>query len=111
MGCGCAAERTLVALRADPLIVSGRERTAQLYLRGLIELRCGVPETAYELLLRSAARSRERDPRAALDALVLAGEAASFGGDHRLTIELGRHAAAVRVEGTAEQAQLVGLLA
>ena len=96
--------------RADLLIVSGRERAALLYLRGLIELRCGVPETAYELLLRSAARSRERDPRAALEALVLAGEAASFGGDHRLTIELGRHATAVRAEGTAEQAQMVGLL-
>jgi DNA-binding CsgD family transcriptional regulator len=96
--------------RADPLIVSGRERAALLYLRGLIELRCGVPETAYELLLRSAAHSRECDPRIALEALVLAGEAASFGGDRRQTIELGRHAAAVRAESTAEQAQMVGLL-
>jgi DNA-binding CsgD family transcriptional regulator len=96
--------------RADPLIVSGRERAALLYLRGLIELRCGVPETAYELLLRSAAHSRERKPRAALEALVLAGEAASFGGDRGPSIELGRHAAAVRAEEDAEQEQMVGLL-
>ncbi len=96
--------------RADPLITSGRERAALLYLRGLIELRCGVPETAYELLFRSAAHSRERDPQAALEALVLAGEAASFVGDHGPTIELGRHAAAVRAGDTAEQAQIVGLL-
>jgi hypothetical protein len=96
--------------RADPLIVGGRERAALLYLRGLIELRCGVPETAYELLLRSAAHSREREPRAALEALVLAGEAASFGGDRGPTIELGRHAAAVRAEEDPEQAQMVSLL-
>ena len=111
MGCGCAAARALVSLSwADPLITSGRERAALLYLRGLIELRCGVPETAYELLFRSAAHSRERDPQAALEALVLAGEAALFVGDDGPTIELGRHAAAVRAGDTAEQAQIVGLL-
>jgi hypothetical protein len=77
-----APERSISLLaRADPLIVSRPERAALLYLRGLIELRCGVPDTAYELLLRSAAYVRDRDPRAALEALVLAGEAAWYGGD------------------------------
>ncbi len=106
-----APQRSISLLaRADPLIVTAPERAALLYLRGLIELRCGVPDAAYELLLRSAAYVRERDPRAALEALVLAGEAASYGGDPRPTIELGRQAAAVPAEDSAEQEQIVGLL-
>ena len=41
---------------------------------------------------------------------MLAGEAASYGGDPRPTVELGRHAAAVPAEDSAEQEQMVGLL-
>ena len=36
-----------------------------LHLRGLVECRCGLPESAYDLLLRSAAEAERGDDAAA----------------------------------------------
>ncbi|MEV0381299.1 AAA family ATPase [Nonomuraea sp. NPDC050643] len=69
------------------------QRAELLQLRGLIELRCGAPESAYEVLVESAAHAA--DGPAALRSLVLAAEAASFSGDASRVVEVGRLAAGI----------------
>ena len=77
---------------------------------GAIEMRHGSPETAYHLLLEAARDLAADDPAAALDALVLAGEAATFLGDPRLTLEVSDLATALRASGAAVDDSVVDLL-
>jgi DNA-binding CsgD family transcriptional regulator len=78
----------LAAADAIPLGVAQQALAKQL--GGLIELRRGVPERAYRLLVDGAAPVLDRDPHTALETLVLAGEAASVIGDPALVGEVGR---------------------
>jgi ATP/maltotriose-dependent transcriptional regulator MalT len=82
--------------RAWPELDGGGNRSRMLYLRGLIELRCGMPQAAYELLLEAATHAGPNDAGAALSALVLAGEAASFNGDAARVVSVGERAARVQ---------------
>ncbi len=56
---GAGERRDLRAVRhgAEPLVTGSRRRAVLLHLRGLVECRCGLPESAYDLLLRSAAEA------------------------------------------------------
>ena len=66
-----------------------------MQLGGLFELRRGMPDKAYRLLVDSAAVFAESDPHTALETLVLAGEAAAFIGTPALAAEVGALAAAI----------------
>jgi DNA-binding CsgD family transcriptional regulator len=81
--------------RAEPELAGGPDRAHMLHLRGLIELRCGMPEVAYEILLDAATQASSDDPGTALSALVLASEAASFNGDAARVVSVGERAARV----------------
>jgi DNA-binding CsgD family transcriptional regulator len=70
-----------------------RQRAARAHLRGVIELRCGVPADAFTVLAAGAAEVAPADPAKALAMLLAAREAASYAGDTSLTIEAGRRAA------------------
>jgi DNA-binding CsgD family transcriptional regulator len=78
---------------ADPLARTPLERGRVHALRGLIEMRHGIPDAAYHLLLDAAGDLAAKDPVGALESLVLAGEAATLMGDPRLTSTVGEIAA------------------
>jgi DNA-binding CsgD family transcriptional regulator len=103
--------------RARQLLASGaallqdaHTRARSQALLGAIEMRHGSPEAAYHLLLDAAEDLAEHDPGAALDSLVLAGEAATFLGDPRLTLEVSARATALRDAGEAVAGPVVDLL-
>jgi DNA-binding CsgD family transcriptional regulator len=91
---------------AEPVAGSQQVRARLWFLRGMFELRSGLPATAYRMLLRSAA---EQAPGAALETLVHAGEAAALMGEPALAAEVERLAGALPA-GTPEDELLVGLL-
>ena len=95
---------------AEPLFVDAQGRARVLAWRGGIEMRHGAPETAYQLLLQAARDLAAEDPSAAMDALVLAGEAATFLGEPRLTLEVSALATALRDGGAAVEDSVVDLL-
>ena len=101
--------RQLLAARA-PLLNDERSRARQNALLGAIEIRYGSPEAAYHLLVTAARDLADDDPEAALDSLVLAGEAATFLGDPRLTLEVSDLAAALRLAGATVDGSVVDLL-
>jgi len=72
-----------------------RQRAEIEHLRGVIELRCGVPADAFTILAAGSAEIALVDPSKALSMLLAAREAASYAGDTSLTIEAGRRAAAL----------------
>ena len=86
------------------------DRARSQALLGAIEMRHGSPEAAYHLLLEAARDLAVDDPAAALDSLVLAGEAATFLGDPRLTLEVSELATALRDGGAAVDDSVVDLL-
>jgi DNA-binding CsgD family transcriptional regulator len=90
---------------------SPRSPAAADRLRGLIELRCGEPATAYQLLVKSATDAAADDPHAALESLVMAGEAASFSGDAAQTVEIGRLAAGMPTDTHPDDRMTVLMLA
>jgi DNA-binding CsgD family transcriptional regulator len=90
---GSAPPALALLQQADPLVTAAPARAQVLHLRGLIELRSGLPEVAYRLLLDSATHAAATDPGTALRTLVLAAEAASFNGDAARVIEVGEVAA------------------
>ena len=103
--------------RARQLLASGSPlpsgapgRALPQALLGAIEMRHGSPEAAYHLLLESARDLAAEDPAAALDSLVLAGEAATFLGDPRLTLEVSGLATALRDSGAEVDDSMVDLL-
>jgi DNA-binding CsgD family transcriptional regulator len=95
---------------ARVLATSPREHGEITSLDGCIELRNGSPEAAYDLLLRGARQLAPHDPRAALEALVLAGEAATFLGDPRRTSEVGGLADELRITADPDDLTMVDLL-
>jgi DNA-binding CsgD family transcriptional regulator len=102
--------RQLVAL-GTPLLadIAGKARSQALL--GAIELRHGSPEAAYHLLVEAGRDLAVTEPKVALDSLVLAGEAATFLGDPRLTLEVSELATALRDAGAAVDDSVVDLLA
>ena len=101
--------RQLLASRA-PLLNDVLSRARQHALLGAIDIRYGSPEAAYHLLVTAARDLADHDPAVALDSLVLAGEAATFLGDPRLTLEVSELATALRDGGTAVDDSVVDLL-
>ena len=90
---------------AEQLVEDPAQRARVMQLGGLFELRRGMPDKAYRLLIDSAAAFAESDPHTALETLVLAGEAAAFIGTPALSAEVGALAAAIRAGDVAgEQA-------
>ena len=81
-----------------------------MQLGGLFELRRGMPDKAYRLLIDSAAAFAESDPHTALETLVLAGEAAAFIGTPALSAEVGALAAAIPAGDAPENRLMVALL-
>ena len=79
--------------QAERVALPGPAQARLLRQRGVVELRCGIPARAYELLMDSAdAADAGRD---VLDTLVLAGEAAAAAANPDWTIAVGARAAAV----------------
>ncbi|HET6532151.1 MAG TPA: AAA family ATPase [Actinoplanes sp.] len=83
---GRAPSATSLLREAEPLVDSAAVRSRLLHLRGLVELRCGMPDAAYPVLIESAAAA---DPPAAARTLVLAAESASFNGNGARVVEVG----------------------
>jgi DNA-binding CsgD family transcriptional regulator len=102
------ARQLLASGAALHVAAPGRARSQALL--GAIEMRHGSPEAAYHLLLGAARDLAVDDPEAALDPLVLAGEAATFLGDPRLTLEVSELATALRDGGAAVDDSVVDLL-
>jgi DNA-binding CsgD family transcriptional regulator len=95
--------------RARSELDGGGDWSRMLHLRGLIELRCGMPEAAYEILRDAATHAESDDAGTALSALVLAGEAASFNGDAARVVSVGERAARVPA-ATATDRLMVSML-
>jgi len=81
--------------RATSGTLEARQRADIAHLRGVIELRCGIPADAFTILAAGSAEVAATDPAKALAMLLPAREAASYAGDASLTIEAGRRAAAL----------------
>lgn len=62
------------------------------HLRALLELQCGVPAVAHELLIAASDLVADSEPPSAAAMLVAAGEAAAFAGNPDGEIEAGRRA-------------------
>lgn len=101
--------RQLLASHAA-LLQNEPSRAPSRALLGAIEMRHGSPEAAYHLLLEAAKELATEDPPAALDSLVLAGEAATFLGDPRLTQEVSGLATSLRDTGATVDGSVVDLL-
>ena len=96
---------------AEESIDEGPQLARATQLSGLIELRRGTPERAYRLLVDGALPFLATDPHTALEALVLAAEAASFIGDPQLVAEVGRLALTVPPGPAREDRLMVTMLA
>ena len=95
---------------AEQLVEDPAQRARVMQLGGLFELRRGMPDKAYRLLVDSAAAFQESDPHTALETLVLAGEAAAFIGTPALSAEVGALAAAIPTGHSPENRLMVALL-
>ncbi len=104
-------DRSIALLEATkPLTLQPLDRARALQLGGIIEMRTGMPQEAYRLLVASARAFTDVDGHAALETLVYAGEAASFIGDPAMAVEVGALALGVQQDGTDKDALIVGLL-
>jgi DNA-binding CsgD family transcriptional regulator len=81
--------------RAAAGVSEPRLRADVAHLRGVIELRRGVPADAFTILAAGSAEIAPVDPVKALAMLLPANEAASYAGDVALTIEAAHRAAAL----------------
>jgi DNA-binding CsgD family transcriptional regulator len=81
--------------RAAADVSEPRLRADVAHLRGVIELRRGVPADAFTILAAGSAEVAPVDPVKALAMLLPASEAASYAGDVALTIEAARRAGAL----------------
>jgi DNA-binding CsgD family transcriptional regulator len=104
---GAAEPAAALLRRAAPVVTTDDARAQVLHLHGLIELRSGLPDTAYRLLLDSATHAAASAPHTALRTLVLAAEAASFTGDSQRVIEVGRVAAGISAAANDSLAKLM----
>jgi DNA-binding CsgD family transcriptional regulator len=100
----------MLLAEAEQLVEERAQRARVMQLGGLFELRRGMPDKAYRLLVDSAAAFKELDPHTALETLVLAGEAAAFIGTPALAAEVGELAAAVPAGPSPENRLMVALL-
>jgi DNA-binding CsgD family transcriptional regulator len=100
---------TLLAA-AEPLVEDPVQRARAKQLAGLMELRRGMPERAYRMLVEGAAAFVDIDVHTALETLVLAGEAAAFIGNPDLATEVGRLALALPDTPSAEDRSMRALL-
>ncbi len=104
-------ERALQLLASQgSLPVDDADRARLQALRGAIELRHGSPDAAYLLLVEAASDLAAHEPATALSALVLAGEAATFLGDPRLTTQVSDLALSIQDAGQAVDSSDVNLL-
>jgi DNA-binding CsgD family transcriptional regulator len=104
-------DRALALLEATgPLMLQPLDRARALQLGGIIEMRTGMPNEAYRLLVASARAFTDVDSHAALKTLVYAGEAASFIGDPAMAVEVGTLALALEQDGTDDDTSMAGLL-
>jgi DNA-binding CsgD family transcriptional regulator len=102
------AARLLAA--AEPMLEDRVLRASGKQLGGVIELRRGMPDKAYHLLLDGARDFADLDVHIALETLVLAGEAASFLGDPDLSAEVGRRALALPGSSSSPDRLMAALL-
>ncbi|GLZ09172.1 transcriptional regulator [Actinomadura sp. NBRC 104412] len=79
------------------------------YLRGMIELRCGVVADALPLLLPAAAKAVEVDPHLSLRMLIVASEAAFHANDAAATREIDRLMARLPHAGDSHDGMLARL--
>ncbi|WP_431882890.1 LuxR C-terminal-related transcriptional regulator [Micromonospora gifhornensis] len=94
---------------AGPPVASATSGLAEL-LRGEMHLRCGRPTTALPTLLNAATTLADLDRESALVALVRAGEAVCFSGDHYRYAEVARRVQALRRDGDPPWADLLTTL-
>ncbi|MFG2062733.1 LuxR C-terminal-related transcriptional regulator [Micromonospora sp. NPDC048871] len=99
---GCSAPGLPIAAPAstgrsatDPPVTAATGGLAEL-LRGEMHLRCGRASTALPTLLTAATALADIDRESALVALVRAGEAVCFSGDHHRYAEVARRVQALR---------------
>jgi DNA-binding CsgD family transcriptional regulator len=95
---------------AEPLVDEPVQTARAKQLGGLIELRRGMPDKAYRLLIDSAAAFQSLDAHTALENLILAGEAAAFIGTPALAAEVGALALAVTPTPSPDDRLMVALL-
>ncbi|MEV6692178.1 LuxR C-terminal-related transcriptional regulator [Micromonospora sp. NPDC051196] len=91
---------------ASPPVTAATAGLAEL-LRGEMHLRCGRPSTALPTLLAAATALADGDRESALVALVRAGEAVCFSGDHYRYAEVARRVQALRRAGDPPWADLL----
>jgi DNA-binding CsgD family transcriptional regulator/uncharacterized protein HemY len=103
--------RTLIehAERLGPLAPA--VRLGGWYLRGMVELRSGVPADGLEMLLAAAAEAVTADPHLAIRALSAAGEAAFQADDQAAAREIGRLMASLPETDDAGDALILRLYA
>ncbi|WP_233196750.1 LuxR family transcriptional regulator [Verrucosispora sp. ts21] len=94
---------------AGPPVTAATAGLAEL-LRGEMHLRCGRASTALPTLLAAATTLADVDRESALVALVRAGEAVCFSGDHYRYAEVARRVQALRRDGDPPWADLLTTL-
>ncbi|BCJ73934.1 helix-turn-helix transcriptional regulator [Catellatospora sp. IY07-71] len=93
--------------RALPVAPGAAARGELELLRGDIDLRDGRAADAYEALLAAAQRLIPVDPELAIRAMMRAGEAGVYAGDHGRFVQVAAQAAALRVPGRSAQATVM----
>jgi DNA-binding CsgD family transcriptional regulator len=83
----------LLVSRARELCVDPGIEAQLNHLQALIELRCGVPADAFEMLAATARSLAYSDPHKAIEVMIDAGQAASFAGRPSLISEMAETAA------------------
>src|SRR5829696_2324287 len=81
--------------RARGLAFDVHVRAGEMHLRGMIELRCGIPAEAATILAAGAAEIAPIAPAKAIEMLVEGAQAASYAGDAAQIVEFGRRASAL----------------
>jgi tetratricopeptide (TPR) repeat protein len=84
-----------LAGRAEALSPGPRVRAELVHLRGMIELRCGLPAEALEILSTGADEIASVDPAKAIEMLIEAAQSASYAGDAAQIVDVGRRASAL----------------
>ena len=89
---GHAGRARALVDHAAPTAQSVSAQAAIAHLRGLFQLRAGVPADATDILLSGADLAYREEPHRALEVLMTAVDAAHFAGEPARTLELARHA-------------------
>jgi len=89
---GHAGRARALVDHAAPTAQSVSAQAAIAHLRGLFQLRAGVPADATDILLSGADLAYREEPHRALEVLMTAVDAAHFAGEPARILELARHA-------------------